>query len=76
MRPTDGTAYAALGHALVLGAEFDKAEPALNRAVELNAVTPVLNEDFARVHLARKDDKGAIPYLSQVLQADPKRQDL
>jgi tetratricopeptide (TPR) repeat protein len=76
VRPTDGTGYAALGHVLVLGAEFDKAEAALNRAVELNAVTPVLNEDFARVHLARKDDKGAIPYLSQVLQADPKRQDL
>lgn len=42
----------------------------------MNAVTPQVSEDFARIHLARKDDEGAIPYLGDALKADAKRQDL
>lgn len=76
VRPLDGAAYAAYGHALQLGAELDKAEAALQRASQLGAHTPGISEDFARVHLARKDDQGAIPYLEDVLRSDDKRQDL
>ena len=76
VHPLDGAVHAALGHVFVLGGDFDKAETALKRALELNAVTPQVSEDFARIRLARKDDKGAIPYLDDALRADAKRQDL
>ena len=76
VRPLDGAAYAALGHVLVLGGDFVKAETALSRVLALDAGTPQVSEDFARVHLAGKDDKGAIPYLGEALRADAKRQDL
>jgi tetratricopeptide (TPR) repeat protein len=76
VRPFDGTAYAALGHVLLLNGDLDESEAALDRTTEMNAVTPQVNEDFARIHLARKDDKGAIPYLDDALRADAKRQDL
>jgi tetratricopeptide (TPR) repeat protein len=76
VRPLDGDAHAALGHDFVLSGDFEKAETTLLRVLELNAVTPQVNEDLARIHLARKDDKGAILYLNDVLRADAKRQDL
>ncbi len=76
VRPLDGPAHAALGHALLLASDLDKVEPELNRAVDLAGRTPQITEDFARLHLARKDDKGALPYLEDALHADAKRQDL
>jgi tetratricopeptide (TPR) repeat protein len=76
VRPMDGTVHAALGHVFVLAGDFDKAETALKRVLELNAVTPQVNEDFARIRVARKDDKGAIPYLDDALRAEANRQDL
>lgn len=76
VRPLDSTAYSGLGHVLLLAADYDKAEDALKRAVELNALTPQIAEDLASIHLARKDDKGALPYLQEALRGDPKRQDL
>jgi tetratricopeptide (TPR) repeat protein len=76
VRPFDAATYAALGHALVLGADFDAAETPLQRTIELNLRTPQMAEDFARIRLARKDDKAAMPFLEEALQADAKRQDL
>ena len=76
VRPRDGAAYAMFGHALQLNSEFDRAEAALKRAGELGIATAQLNEDFARVHIARKDDKGALPYLQEVVRLDGKRQDI
>lgn len=76
VRPLDGAAHASFGHVLLLASDLDKAEAELNRAVDLSGRTPPVTEDFARLHLARKDDKGALPYLEEALRADPKRQDL
>ena len=76
VHPQDGAAFAALGHVLLLATDLDKAEEALNHAIAISARTPQIAEDFARIHLARKDDKGALPYLEEALQADAKRQDL
>ena len=76
IRPHDGTVLAALGHVLLLAGDFDKSEQALNRAIGISATTPQLAEDFARIHLARKNDKAALPYLDAALRADAQRQDL
>jgi len=76
VRPFDAAGFAALGHTLVLACDFDDAETPLQHAVELNLRTPQIVEDFARIRFAHKDDKAALPYLDEALQADPKRQDL
>ncbi len=76
VRPLDGSAYAAFGHALRLNSDLDRAETTLNRAVQLGITTPQVNEDFARLRIARKDEQGALPYLQEVLRADAKRQDI
>jgi len=76
VRPLDGAGYAVLGHVLLLDGDFDKAESALKHTAGLKAGTPEVSEDFARIHIARNDDKGAISYLDDALRANPKRQDL
>lgn len=76
VRPRDGSAYASYGHVLLLDSELDRAESALNRAADLGVANAEINEDFARLHIERKDDKGALPYLNKLLQQDAKRQDL
>ena len=76
VRPLESGAYAGLGYMLLLGGEYAKAEEALKRAVELEPITPQIAEDLARVRLAQKDDKGALPYLEEALRGDGKRQDL
>jgi len=76
VNPLDSGSYAALGHDLVSGSELSKAETALKRAAELGMLTPQASEDFAHILLARKDERGALPYLDQALRADMKRQDL
>jgi tetratricopeptide (TPR) repeat protein len=42
----------------------------------LKVSTDDLAEPYARLHLGRKDERGALPYLEQALAADDKRQDL
>ena len=76
VHPQDGAVFAALGHVLLLATDLDKAEEALNHAIAISARTPQIAEDFARIHLSRKDDKGALPYLEEALRADAKRQGL
>jgi predicted Zn-dependent protease len=76
VRPQDGTAYVALGHALWMSSDLTKAETALKHAVELKVAAVLVAEDMARIRIALKDDKGAIPYLDQLLQTYDKRQDL
>ena len=76
VRPNDGSSFIRLAQALVLASELDKAEAALNTAAELRAPPGELGEEYARVHLGRKDQRGALPYLAQALLADGKRQDL
>ena len=76
VHPQDGNAYAALGHALLLASESERADTALQRALSLNAHTVQVNEDLARIRLGRYDDKGSLPYLDEALHLDPKRQDL
>lgn len=74
--PEEGTAYAALGHALLRTNDLDKADAALQRATSLHIQTAQVAEDSGRVRLARKDDKGAMPYLAEALRLDPTRQEL
>lgn len=76
VRPSDPAAFAALGHALVLAKNFDGAEAPLKRAMALRERTPEVAEDLARIRLAQKDDRAALPYLEEALSADSKRQDL
>ena len=76
VRPEEGTAYAALGHALLRGNDLDKAEAALQRASGLQPKDAQIAEDLGRVHLARKDDKGAMPFLADALRLDPQHQEL
>jgi hypothetical protein len=76
IRPQDGAALAALAHVLLLAGDIDKSEAALNRAAAISSSTPQIAEDSARIHVAHKDDKGALPYLELALRADAKRQDL
>ena len=78
VRPREGAAFAALGHDYRLAANPDKAEAALLHALELGTRTPLVAEDLARVHLARNDDRGALPFLAESLQGDSQqgRQDL
>src|SRR5215469_13870077 len=76
VRPRDGLAFASFGHVLLLNSELDRAEAALNRAHDLGVANVQSNEDFARLHIARKDDPGALPYLGEVLRLEGKRQDL
>jgi tetratricopeptide (TPR) repeat protein len=75
-RPEEGTAYAALGHALLRTNDLDKADAALERAAALHVQTAQVAEDRGRVRLERKDDKGAMPYLGEALRLDPARQEL
>lgn len=76
VQPLASTAFVGLGHELLLAADYDKAEEALKHAVDLDVMTPAIAEDLARVRLAKKDDKGAIPFLQEALRGDAKRQDL
>jgi Tfp pilus assembly protein PilF len=76
VKPRASPAYAALGHELRLHGEFDRAETALRRAADLGLATAELNDDFARLCVARKDDKGALPYLQAALRLAPSLQDL
>ena len=76
VRPSDAAGFAALGHTLVLASDFDTAEAALQRAVSLKLRTPQTAEDLARIRLAHKDDKAALPYLAEALTGDAKREDL
>jgi tetratricopeptide (TPR) repeat protein len=76
VRPLDAAAHAALGRVLLQSSDLNKAEAALHRAVDIAGSTPQIAEDFARIHITRKDDKGALPYLEEALRADPNRQDL
>lgn len=76
VHPFDAAAFAALGHALVLSANFDAAENPLQRAISLSSRTPQIAEDLARIRLVHKDDQAALPLLDEALAADAKRQDL
>lgn len=76
VRPLDAPGFASLGHTLVLASDFDAAETPLQRAIALNLRTPQMAEDLARIRLEHKDDKAALPYLEEALNASPKRQDL
>jgi len=76
VRPLDSSAFVELGHELLLATDYDKADEALKHAVDLDVMTATIAEDLAHVHLARKDDKGAIPFLDQALRGDVNRQDL
>ncbi len=75
VRP-EGASFLMLGHLERLAANYDEAEKALNRAAALGIPPAQLAEDNAGVHLGRKDDQGALPYLQIAVGAYGDRQDL
>ena len=76
VHPSDGSTFALLGHAQLLTGAFDESEKSLIHATELGIAPAIVAEDIAGVHLARKDDSGALPYLQTALSVNAKRQDL
>jgi hypothetical protein len=76
VRPSSGSSFAILGHAQLLASAYDESESSLNRAAELKVPPEQLAEDYVHVHLGRKDEPGALPYLDLALRTDGKRQDL
>ena len=71
-----GVLLAELGHEQFLAKDFDSAEKSLLSARKLAVSTPAMSEELVRIHLARSDDAGTLPFLEEVIQSDPKRQDL
>jgi Flp pilus assembly protein TadD len=76
VRPLDASAHAFLGHDYLIASDLDKAEAALQAALTLGPRAQPIIEDLARIRIARKDDRGALPFLDEVLSTDAKRQDL
>jgi tetratricopeptide (TPR) repeat protein len=76
VKPLDGAAQATAGHAYLLAADLDRAEAALDRALETGTRTPQIIEDLGRLRVARKDDGGALPFFDELLTGAPGRQDI
>ena len=74
VRPHDAKLAAEQGHALFLAGDVEAAEKPLLRARE--AGVPGTSEELARIHLARHDDAGALPYLDDALATGEPRADL
>ena len=75
-RPRDAKLAAELGHALFTAGDLAAAEKPLLRARDGGAGGLAVNEELARIHLARNDDAGALPFLDAALAADARRADL
>ena len=67
VQPRDSGLEAELGHCRYLAGDMDGAEKALLLARESKAGGPTTPEELARIHLARKDDAGALPFLEETL---------
>ncbi len=66
-QPTDAALLAELGHAHFAAQQFPEAEKALLRARELGGGDARQAEELARIHIARQDDAGALPFIEESL---------
>ncbi len=76
VQPWDAALDARLGHYLFVSGDLVEAERRLLRARENRAGGAGVSEELARIHLLRKDDAGAVPFLDEVLTLTPGRSDL
>jgi tetratricopeptide (TPR) repeat protein len=76
VRPRDPALEAELGHDRFLAGDMAAAEKALLLAREKKAGGAAVSEELARIHLARKDDTGALPFLEETLALAGDRADL
>ncbi len=76
VQPNDAQLSADLGHNLYLAGDLEGAEKPLLRAREAKAGGQAAAEELARIHLARHDDSGTLPFLDEALAADAGRADL
>ena len=74
--PADGKIFDEMGEDQFRAGQYDAAEQALLRARELGSRIPGGAESLARIHLERKDDAGALPFLAEVLTAQPNRAEI
>ena len=71
--PRDGALLAEQGHAHFQAQQLPEAEAVLLRARENGATGALEAEELARIHLSRKDDAGAMPFLEESLNKDAKQ---
>lgn len=74
--PTDARLFDEMGQDLFYSSQSEQAEGAFLEARNLGVKTPSGAESLARIHLARKDDTGALPFLAELLDAQPNRADI
>jgi len=76
LRPTDARAFDELGNALFHTSQWNPAEAALRRAVELNLATARNTEQLARIRLRQNDDKDGLFWLAESLRLNSSNQPL
>lgn len=76
LRPVDPTLPAAIAHRYYAAGELEPSEKAHLRARQLKFKSAEASEELARIHLAKKDVAGAIPYLAETLEQTPRNQTL
>jgi len=76
LAPSDVARFAALGHTLFRLRDWEPAERLLLRSRELKPGDADVSEELARIHLARGDDRGALPFLEECLTAKSDSQEL
>jgi tetratricopeptide (TPR) repeat protein len=74
--PHDPALQAELGHLRFAAGDLDGAEQALMQAHAGKAAGAAVPLELARIHLARKDDAGAIPFLEETLALDGRNTEL
>lgn len=76
VRPRDAGLEAEAGHCRFLAGDLAGAEKALAAAHQKKAGGAAVAEELARIHLARQDDAGAMPFLEETLALAGDRADL
>ncbi|HLY18043.1 MAG TPA: tetratricopeptide repeat protein, partial [Bryobacteraceae bacterium] len=66
-QPADAALLAELGHAQFAAQQFPEAEKVLLRARELGGGDSRVAEELGRLHVARHDDAGALPFIEESL---------
>jgi tetratricopeptide (TPR) repeat protein len=74
--PRDLALQAELGHCLFAAGNENAAEEALLKAHSGKAGGAAITLELARIHLARKDDAGALPFLEETLALDERNTEL
>lgn len=74
--PADAKAFDEMGQDLFLSSQFEQAERTLLEARKLGVRTPEGAESLVRIRLGRRDDAGALSFLSDLLDAQPSRADI